>query len=59
MFQEYLALGIIFFFLIRLGLQLYRNQIPRGQFVFWLCFWLIGGILVIYLLLNSVFQAQE
>jgi hypothetical protein len=58
MFQEYLALGIIFFFLFRLGLQLRRNQIPRGQFVFWLCFWLIGGILVIYLKEIDLFVAQ-
>ena len=58
MFQEYLALGVIFFFLFRLGLQLKRNHIPRGQFIFWLGFWLVGGVLVIYLKEIDLFVAQ-
>ena len=49
MFQEIIALIVIFFFLSRLGWQLWHNQIPRGQFFFWLCFWLVSGVLVIFL----------
>lgn len=49
MLQEALALVIIFIFLVRLGVQVYRNQIPRSQFIFWLIFWLVAGVLVVYL----------
>lgn len=49
MFQELLALLIIFLFLGRLGWQLYKKQVPRGQFIFWLIFWLVGGLLIIYI----------
>ncbi len=58
MLQELLALAVIFFFLFRLGLQLKRGQIPKGQFIFWLCFWLVGGILVIYLKEIDTFVAR-
>lgn len=49
MLQEILALIVIFIFLVRLGFQLYHEQIPRSQFILWLVFWLIGGVVVIYL----------
>lgn len=49
MIQELIALLIIFFFLWRLGVQLQRGQIARSQFLFWLVFWLVGGIVVLYL----------
>lgn len=49
MIQEILALVIIFFFLWRLGVQLHHHQIPKSQFLFWLIFWLIAGLVVIYL----------
>ena len=58
MLQELLALAVIFFFLFRLGLQLKRGQIPKAQFIFWLCFWLVGGILVIYLKEIDTFVAR-
>ncbi len=58
MIQELLALLIIFFFLIRLGIQLHREQIPRGQYIFWLIFWLLAGILVLYLQEIDRFVAQ-
>lgn len=49
MLQEILALIVIFFFLARLGWQLWHEQIPRGQFFFWLTFWLIAGVLIIFI----------
>lgn len=49
MIQETLALLIIFFFLWRLGLQLHRHQIATSQFLLWLIFWLVAGVIVIYL----------
>jgi len=58
MIQELLALIVIFLFLGRLGWQLYKQQIPRGQFVFWLVFWLIGGILIIFIKEIDTFVAQ-
>lgn len=58
MIQELLALIVIFLFLGRLGWQLYKQQIPRGQFIFWLVFWLIGGILIIFIKEIDTFVAQ-
>ena len=58
MFQELLALLIIFLFLARLGWQLHQKQIPRGQFIFWLIFWLIGGVLIIYIKSIDIFVAR-
>lgn len=49
MLQEIIALAVIAFFLLRLGWQAYRRRIPAAQFIFWLCFWLAGGVLVLYL----------
>lgn len=49
MIQEILALAIIFFFLWRLGVQLHHHQIPKSQFLLWLIFWLIAGLVIIYL----------
>ncbi len=49
MIQELLALLVIFFFLVRLGIQLQRDQIKRSQFIFWLIFWLVAGIVILYL----------
>jgi hypothetical protein len=58
MIQELLALIVIFLFLGRLGWQLYKQQIPRGQFIFWLFFWLTGGVLIIYIKEIDTFVAQ-
>jgi len=41
MFQEFIALAVIVFFLLRLGWQFYKDQIPKSQFIFWLSFWLL------------------
>ncbi len=48
MIQEYIALGIIAAFIIRLGWQVYRNQLSRNQFLFWLGFWFVAGLLIIF-----------
>lgn len=58
MIQEILALIVIFLFLGRLGWQLYKQQIPQGQFVFWLFFWLTGGVLIIFLKEIDTFVAK-
>ena len=58
MFQELLALLVIFLFLGRLGWQLYKQQIPQGQFIFWLFFWLTGGVLIIFIKEIDVFVAK-
>lgn len=58
MIQELLALIVIFLFLGRLGWQLYKQQIPQGQFVFWLFFWLTGGVLIIFLKEIDTFVAK-
>jgi len=49
MFQEILALIIIFLFIARISWQLHQKLIPRNQFIFWLFFWVICGILIIYI----------
>ncbi len=49
MLQEILALILIFFFLGRIGWQVWHEQIPRGQFIFWLIFWLLAGIAIIFI----------
>ncbi len=58
MFQEIIALVVVFFFLSRLGWQLWHEQIPRGQFFFWLCFWLISGVLIIFLKQIDILAAR-
>jgi hypothetical protein len=49
MFQEFIALAVIVFFLLRLGWQFYKDQIPKSQFIFWLSFWGVAGLLLIYI----------
>jgi len=49
MLQELLALAIILFFLIRLGWQFYKDQIPKSQFIFWLIFWFVAGLLILFI----------
>ncbi len=49
MLQETIALVVIAFFILRVGWQAHRRQLPAAQFVFWLCFWIAGAILVLYL----------
>ena len=49
MFQEILALIIIFLFIARISWQLHQKLIPRNQFIFWLFFWVICGILIVYI----------
>lgn len=49
MFQEILALIIIFLFIARISWQLHQKLIPKNQFIFWLVFWLICGTLIVYI----------
>lgn len=48
MIQEILGLAVILFFILRLGWQYYKDQIAKSQFIFWLFFWFLGGLLVIF-----------
>jgi len=49
MIQEILALAVVLFFILRLGWQFYKDQIPKSQFIFWLVFWFGTGILIIFI----------
>ncbi len=49
MIQEIIALTIIIFFLLRLGWQYYTNRVSKGQFIFWVSFWFISGLLIIFI----------
>ncbi len=49
MLQRILALVIIVFFLSRLFWQKKNKQIGVNEFVFWLIFWLLTGVLIICL----------
>ncbi len=49
MIQVFIALVIVLFFLLRLGWQFYKDQIPKNQFIFWLIFWFAVGLLVIFI----------
>lgn len=49
MLQELIALAVILFFLLRLGWQFYKDQISKNQFIFWLIFWFIAGLLVLFI----------
>ncbi|HTW96242.1 MAG TPA: DUF2304 domain-containing protein [Candidatus Methylomirabilis sp.] len=49
MLQQLIALLIIIFFLVRLFWLKKKNVLPAGEFIFWLCFWLIAAALVLSL----------
>ncbi len=49
MLQEFIALFVILIFMLRLSWQFHKGQLPRAQFIFWLLFWVVGGVLVLYL----------
>lgn len=49
MLQELVALAVVLFFLLRLGWQFYKDQIPKGQFIFWLIFWFVTGLLILFI----------
>jgi hypothetical protein len=47
--QQFLALGIIAFFIYRLIKQKYKKQISGNEFVLWLSFWISSGLAIIFL----------
>jgi len=49
MIQQAIALIFIAFFIWRLLIQKKQNRINGNEFVFWLIFWLIGGIAIIFI----------
>ncbi|MDD4996026.1 MAG: DUF2304 family protein [Patescibacteria group bacterium] len=49
MLQRILALIIIVFFISRVFWQKRKKQIQVNEFVFWLVFWALAGILVLFL----------
>ncbi len=46
MFQRILALIIVLFFLSRLFWQKRKKQIGANEFIFWLVFWCLVGVLI-------------
>jgi hypothetical protein len=49
MWQQFLALAIILFFVSRQIALKRKGQITGGEFFMWLTFWLIAGIAIIFL----------
>ncbi len=49
MFQQVVALIIIFYFIFRLIVQKRRNQLSSNEFKFWLFFWVLAIIAISFL----------
>lgn len=49
MFQQIIALVIIFYFILKLISEKRHNKINIGEFVFWFIFWVLAGIAIIFL----------
>lgn len=49
MFQQIIALIIIFFFLAKIIWQKKQNKITFSEFIFWLSFWILAGIAILSL----------
>ncbi len=49
MFQQFLAIIIILFFLFRLYSQKKKKQISANEFVIWFIFWFFSGIAIVFL----------
>lgn len=49
MIQQFIALVIIIFFLVRLLWQKKNNKIKGGEFNFWLIFWIISAVAVLFI----------
>lgn len=47
--QQFIALTIIGFFLLRLLWQKKKNKIKKGEFIFWLVFWLLSALAVAFI----------
>lgn len=49
MFQQIIALVVIFYFLSRLFWQKRKKQISGNEFVFWLIFWMTAAVAILLL----------
>lgn len=49
MWQQYLAIFIILFFLSRVFWQWRKNHISKSEFIFWIVFWCLAGFAIIFL----------
>ncbi len=49
MWQQVIALILIFFFVWRLFIQKNKKQINQNEFILWLIFWLFGAIAIIFI----------
>ncbi|HBA36760.1 TPA: hypothetical protein DCZ15_02675 [Candidatus Falkowbacteria bacterium] len=49
MFQQIIALAIIFFFVLRLLSQKKKNQLSTNEFALWLTFWLLAATAIIFI----------
>lgn len=49
MFQQYIAYVVIILFMLRLYGQKSSGKISQSEFVFWLVFWLLGGLAIVFI----------
>lgn len=49
MIQQIIALLILIFFILKLIFQWRKKTINFNEFIFWLIFWLIAGLLIIFI----------
>lgn len=49
MFQQLIALLIIFYFIIKLILEKKQNKINANEFIFWFVFWGAAAIAIVFL----------
>lgn len=49
MIQSSIALIIIVTFIFRLAWQNYHHQVTRAEYSFWLGFWLVSGLLIVFI----------
>lgn len=47
--QQYIALVIIAFFIFRLFWQKKNDKVKKGEFTFWLVFWLVSAIAILFI----------
>ncbi|MFH1744957.1 MAG: DUF2304 family protein [bacterium] len=49
MFQQFIALIMIIFFLSRLFLQKKKKEISLSEFIFWLAFWIFAALAIVFI----------
>lgn len=49
MIQQYVAIGVILFFIIRLTSLFRQKGIARSEYLFWMFFWILSGIAIYFI----------